>query len=319
MYKRKISFISQRIEPNWITGMCDRSGSFSIIVSKRKSGSWEIRPVFELLVNEKYFEILNKVQSFFNKGSIYKLKKSNNIIFRINKIKDINDVVIPHFKLYPLLSTKKVNYLLWLKCVELINLGKNKSYNEKYKLLSIYASIGRGPSKKVVADFPELISIEKPTYIKPSLDDLSEWWISGYFSIYCNFNVDMNPHGFKESIYHRVVPSFNFSRNIKESFLIELLASYFDVNFNLRSNNLRIDVNVYGLQKLESIIHLFNNFPLSSCKQKEFIIWAEIVNKLLLLSNIPKDYRLSLDSHIPLFIELTNKLIKVRNLNNSKL
>jgi LAGLIDADG endonuclease len=82
----------------------------------------------------------------------------------------------------------------------------------------------------------------------------------------------MRPHGFKESIYHRVVPSFKFSRNIKESVLMELLASYFDTNSYLRYKKDRVDVNVYGLYKLEFIVNLFKSFPLSNSKQKEFII-----------------------------------------------
>jgi hypothetical protein len=90
--------------------------------------------------------------------------------------------------------------------------------------------------------------------------------------MHCNFNVDMNPHGFKESIYHRVVPSFNFSRNIKESVIMELLASYFEANSNLRYDKKRVDVNVYGLSKLESIVHMFKHFPLSNCKQEEYLI-----------------------------------------------
>jgi hypothetical protein len=82
----------------------------------------------------------------------------------------------------------------------------------------------------------------------------------------------MNPHGLKESYYNRVVPSFNFSRNIEELFIMELLASCFDVTPCIRSNNLRVDVNVYGLDKSNIVVNLFNMFPLHSSKQKEFIV-----------------------------------------------
>jgi hypothetical protein len=33
-----------------------------------------------------------------------------------------------------------------------------------------------------------------PSYsLTLSPEELSEWWISGYFTIYCNFGVDFNP------------------------------------------------------------------------------------------------------------------------------
>ena len=44
-------------------------------------------------------------------------------------MKDLNEIIIPHFKAYPLLSTKIVTLLTWVKCIELIN--KNRHKNEK--------------------------------------------------------------------------------------------------------------------------------------------------------------------------------------------
>jgi len=51
---------------------------------------------------------------------------------------------------------------------------------------------------------------------------------------------------------------------------MELLSSYFSVTPNIRSNGLRIDVNVYSLDKLRTVVDLFTSFPLSTPKQKEF-------------------------------------------------
>lgn len=80
----------------------------------------------------------------------------------------------------------------------------------------------------------------------------------------------MNPHGLKNSYYDRVVPSFNFSRSIIELPIITLLASYFEVTYNLRSDGLRADVNIYGFKRAIEIVYLFDSYPLLSCKQDEF-------------------------------------------------
>jgi len=300
------------VDPEWITGLCDRSANFSIIVYSRKEGKWEIRPVFELLIHIRYKEVVDKMNKYFKIGSVYKV--GNKLTYRVNKFSDLNEVIVPHFKKYPLISTKIVAFKLWLKILELMNKDLHKSERGLMEILSLYASIGRGPSKKVMKHFPSLKPAIKPEYSFSSIQ-LSEYWISGYLSIYCNFQVNTDPHGFKESYYNRVVPSFNFSRKKEELILMELLSSYFSVTPNIRSNGLRIDVNVYSLDKLRTVVDLFTSFPLSTPKQKEFNVWSEIANKLIFISSIPS-HRISLDYYMPLFLNLVKELNVIRNLNN---
>jgi hypothetical protein len=59
-------------------------------------------------------------------------------------------------------------------------------------------------------------------------------------------------------------------RSIAELPIITLLASYFEVTPNLRSDGLRADVNIYGLNHAIEIAYLFDSYPLLSCKQDEF-------------------------------------------------
>jgi len=195
-----------------------------------------------------------------------------------------------------------------------MNKDFHKSEKGLIEILSLYASIGRGPSKNVMKQFANLKPAIKPEYSISSVE-LTEYWISGYFSIYCNFQVNVDPHGFKESYYNRVVPSFNFSRKKEELMLMELLSSYFSVTPNIRSNGLRIDVNVYSLSKLRTVIALFTSFPLSTPKQREFKIWSEIINKLISLSNI-SSHRFSLDYYMPIFLNLVKELNAIRDLNS---
>jgi hypothetical protein len=231
-------------------------------------------------------------------------------------LKDLNEIIIPHFKAYPLLSTKAVTLLSWVKCIELINKNRYKNEKDFYAFLSLYASIGRGPSKKVMEIYPDLIPEIKPAYTIPK-GELSEYWLSGYFCIYCNFNVNVNPHGWKNTYYNRVVTSFNFSRTIEELPLMELIAYYFNVIPNIRSNELRVDVNVYGLEKSKLIVDLFTSFPLISVKQREFIKWSEIVNKLSSISDMPSIHGLSLDHYMPMFYILIKELNDIRSFNKS--
>jgi len=102
---------------------------------------------------------------------------------------------------------------------------------------------------------------------------------------------------------------------IEELPIITLLASYFGVTPNLRSDGLRGDVNIYGYKRAIKIVDLFDTFPLLSCKQEEFKIWAKIVNDLNRLQSRNSD--ISLSRYMEHFFDLGARLSKIRDKNNS--
>lgn len=124
----------------------------------------------------------------------------------------------------------------------------------------------------------------------------------------------MNPHGLKNSYYDRVVPSFNFSRSIDELPIISLLASYFEVTANQRSDGSRADVNIYGKSCIE-VVNLFEVYPLLSCKQDEFNVWAKIVQDKEKLQG--RNSKISLSRYMKHFIDLDLELDRIRKHNNS--
>jgi len=73
-----------------------------------------------------------------------------------------------------------------------MNLDSHKSKKGLYKLLSYYASIERGASYTVMSNFPNLKAVAKSWY-DIRIIELSECWLGGYFSVYSNFDADLNP------------------------------------------------------------------------------------------------------------------------------
>ena len=303
-----------KIGPEWITGFCDRSACFSITLALRATGRWDIRPEFLILVNARHKKVLEVIKGYFGVGTIFHSGK--NAGYRVGSVKELLSVIIPHFIKYPLLSTKACTFTLWSKAIHLMHSGSHKTDAGFREILAIHAGINRGPSAAVKTHFPDLKPALLPSYsLTLSPEELSEWWISGYFTIYCNLGVDFNPHGLKNSYYDRVVPSFNFSRSIAELPIITLLASYFEVTPNLRSDGLRADVNIYGLNRAIEIVNLFGSYPLLSCKQDEFKVWAQIVNDLESLQH--RSSGLSLTRYMQHFFDLGHELDIVRKRNNS--
>lgn len=71
------------------------------------------------------------IKSFFGVGAVYHRPDRKKSLYRVTKINHIKDVIIPHFTNYPLISRKRVDFLLWSEVIKLI---LNKDHLEGFKL-----------------------------------------------------------------------------------------------------------------------------------------------------------------------------------------
>jgi hypothetical protein len=151
----------------WVTGFTDAEGCFSIIIETVNSLKWKVRISFEINLHEKDIDILYKIKSFFSVGSIYKRPSKKIVVYRVSNVSDLNEVIIPHFKKYPLISKKNIDFILWSK---VLNLMLKKEHLKKpgfFTILNYYASINRGASKKVLSLFPDIKPYDRPIFNLP--------------------------------------------------------------------------------------------------------------------------------------------------------
>jgi hypothetical protein len=150
--------------------------------------------------------------------------------------------------------------------------------------MSIYAAIGRGASSKVLEYFPNLTPAVLPPYVLSIFSDqLSSYWIAGYFYIYCTFDCVVDTCSeLKGAIFSKAVPIFTFSRT-GELALMRLLSNYFSGNLKIRGGG-RVDVVVSGIASCSIVARLFLVYSLSAPKDREFKVWNEIN---IVLNSIP--------------------------------
>lgn len=109
------------LNPFWVTGFSDGDSSFTVKFKKRINLTWQILPVFQIGLNIKDKDIIYKIKYFFNEIGIVSFDdKNNKVYYTINKIKDLNSIIIPHFESYPLLSEKKIDYDLWVEIIKIM-------------------------------------------------------------------------------------------------------------------------------------------------------------------------------------------------------
>jgi len=279
------SLLYTKLDPNWVTGFVDAEGCFSIIIEIPDSLRWKVRVSFEINLHEKDKDILYKIQSFFGVGAVYHRPEKHISVYRVTNINYIKDVIIPHFTKYPLISKKQADFLLWSEVIKFI-LNKDHLTREGFiKILSYYASINRGVSKKVMVYYPNIVPLNKPVVILP--DNLNPQWVSGFvggdggFSIYVRPALD---YVLLEKVYCR----FHIAQHIKDIELLKLFIKYFGCGVvAVRSNLTGCDFIVQNTTYiLNNILPHFDKYPLFNLKQEDYICFKQCMTIIKLKKHL---------------------------------
>jgi LAGLIDADG endonuclease len=172
--------MKNKINPNWITGFVDGEGCFYVHIDKRKNrkSGWHIQACFQIKLHIKDKDLLLQIKSFFGEvGTI--LINYNFVVYRICKINNIANIIIPHFDKYPLISKKYGDYYIFKNIIKLINKGEHLTREGLVKIISLKASLNKGLSDKLKIYFPDIIKVEKPKVYIPLIIDYN--WIAGFF------------------------------------------------------------------------------------------------------------------------------------------
>lgn len=168
-----------KLNPYWVTGFVDGDGSFTTVLSREFK---RLTLSFEISLHSKDVAILHKIKDFFCCGNVTTRLNLNRSTFRVTDLSDINTVIIPHFKMYPLYTQKQLDFALWEKIAALIN--ESQTQDKKIDLIEnampYIASMNRGLSYKQLIRFPNIQAVDRGTYVLP--EKLNPFWMSGFVS-----------------------------------------------------------------------------------------------------------------------------------------
>ena len=340
LLKREFSSISyqrDKLDPNWVTGFVDAEGCFSVMVEistpygaevpkgAREDLKRKVKISFEINLHEKDKDILYKIQSFFGVGAVYNRKDRPISWYRVTNITFINNVIIPHFTNYPLISKKAVDFQLWCKVVEIISNKEHLTEEGFLKILSYYASINRGASKKVLHHYPNILPADKPIINLPN--NLNPQWVSGFTGGDGGFSIYVRPA--KDYVFplrarggaaggpnkvmggEKVYCQFRITQHSKDLELMQLFIKFFGTGkVHVRSNTStpRCDFIVQDTSfLLDKIISHFNLYPLLNLKQEDYLCFREA---LLLIKEKKHLTREGLDKIKSLNLEMNSNRLK---------
>ena len=163
-----------QLNPFYITGFVDGEGSFMVALYKRPARDskigWGVRAQFQIVLHARDLPLLKKIQTFFGGiGSISESKVRNTVSFCVASIKEINEVIIPHFDNYKLLTQKQVDFELFKSAVGLINKGEHLTVEGLIKIAGFKASINTGSISK---EFPfDVVPVIRPQAVHQLIAD----------------------------------------------------------------------------------------------------------------------------------------------------
>nr|YP_009517192.1 LAGLIDADG homing endonuclease [Blastosporella zonata]AYE93089.1 LAGLIDADG homing endonuclease [Blastosporella zonata] len=270
--------VTKGINPYWITGFTDAEGCFSIIVEILATNKWRLRTSFEINLHIKDVDILYQIKEFFGVGNVYLRSQKNIAVYRVSNLQYINEVIIPHFKKYTLITKKSIDFNLWCKVINMISNKQHLSESGFLTILNYYASINRGMSKKVLNYYPDIKPVTRPKVELPL--NLNPHWVSGFVAGDGGFSIvfrSSNSIILKQQVSCR----FQITQHIKDIELMNLFSKFFNCGtVYVRSNSShRCDFVVQDINLLLSnIIPHFEIYPIFNLKYQDYICFKKALN-----------------------------------------
>ena len=112
---------------SYISGFVDGEGCFCVSFqpSKRHRFGWEMRPSFSVSQNADRSEPLYIIRKLWGCGSIRPDRSDKTVKFEVRTIGDLVANVLPHFRSFPLMSSKQSDFVRFDRICRLVRAGRH--------------------------------------------------------------------------------------------------------------------------------------------------------------------------------------------------
>jgi LAGLIDADG DNA endonuclease family protein len=278
---------SAKLHNEYVVGLCDAEATFTISVTKdnriRKSSRrssdnfrviYSVHPSFAVSLNNKDWHLINSLRSFFGVGKIKQDLNNKAITFYVNSVDDLFNVIIPFFKYNSLLSQKQADFLLFEKAISLIKEGAHLTPSGLTKIVSIKASMNKGLSDKLKAQFHNISLVERPVLANQGIRDGN--WLAGFADGEGSFYVRIKKASSLKSI-NRISFFFSISQSVRDTDLMYNIYKYLNCG-TISSNKKYLQFRVTKFEDVErKIIPFFINYPMYGIKNLNYLDFCKIM------------------------------------------
>jgi hypothetical protein len=113
--------------PSYLSGYVDGEGCFTVSISPRPTivVGWEVRPSLSVSQNSDRSEVLLLMQEYFGCGTIRPDRSDRTLKWEVRSLPVLIARIVPHFKMYPLLSGKHQDFELFASVCERMERGEH--------------------------------------------------------------------------------------------------------------------------------------------------------------------------------------------------
>jgi hypothetical protein len=110
-------------------------------------------------------------QSVWGVGTITDSNTSNSVLYRVSDLSSLNNIIIPHFEKFPLITKKWADFKLFKMVIEIMSRKEHLTIEGLHKIVAIKASMNKGLSEILKEVFPHIIPIPRPLVVDQSIKD----------------------------------------------------------------------------------------------------------------------------------------------------
>jgi hypothetical protein len=143
--------VSSIINPWFITGFSDGESSFTASISRNNKSKlgWTIGLSYIIYLSIRDVRLLEQIKLYFNVGSItYKLDKGL-VMYRVRSLKELA-VIIKFFQKYPLLTSKRHDFNLFVVLYEIILKKEHLTVSGFLKSISIINNLNNPTNSDLI-------------------------------------------------------------------------------------------------------------------------------------------------------------------------
>jgi hypothetical protein len=258
--------------PLFITGLFDAEGSFviRIINNPKLFIGWQVQARIQIKMHEKDRALIQSIQDFFGGiGHVSKPNTTSMVEFRVSAVKELVDVIIPHFDKYPLLTKKYSDYYLFKQIVFKILNKEHNTIEGLQEIVNIRSSLNSGLSNELKIAFPSIVPQIRPENLLNKL--IGPSWLSGFATGESNFFITVQKSKTKSGL--TIALRFSISQHSRDVLLLESLVNYFGCGYVVKYE--KRSVSEFIVTKIdhivEHIIPFFEKHPIVGSKHLNYL------------------------------------------------
>ena len=134
----------QILNPFWLAGFTSAEGCFMVKIEKSitYSTGFKVRLFFQITQHMRDEQLIKSFIEFFDCGAVY--KRGDSCDFKVVKLDDICQKIIPFFKKYKIIGVKIQDFEDWCTVASIMEEKKHLTFNGLNKIRSIKAGMNTG-------------------------------------------------------------------------------------------------------------------------------------------------------------------------------